>query len=190
MEKQVTRQQFLNRRKQLAEAECLELSRQVQQRLVASELFSSATNLALYSPMNNEVRTRLLHDCAIEQHKQVCYPRVVGESLQFVVVDSIELLQPGSFGVAEPASGDVLNVERIALLVVPGVAFDRAGYRLGYGKGFYDRELSRVTVTTASVGLCFDFQLCDRLPVEAHDQRLDYLVTETQFIPCGKAAAG
>ncbi len=190
MEKQVTRQQLLSRRKQLTETTCLESSRQIQQRMIESDLFSSATTLALYSPVNNEVRTRLLHDCAVEQGKQVCYPRVVGESLQFVAIDSLELLQPGSFRVAEPVSGDALDVGMIDLLVVPGVAFDREGFRLGYGKGFYDRELSRVATATVSVGLCFDFQLCDRLPVEAHDQRLDYLVTETQFIPCGKDAAG
>ena len=190
MEKQAKRQLLLQQRKQLTEAACLELSLCIQQRLLDFPCFSTAETLALYSPINNEVRTGHLLDKSHAAGKRVCFPRVTGETLQFVAVDSVAELQCGSFGVAEPIGDNVLPVQTIDLLVVPGVAFDQEGYRLGYGKGFYDRELARLTRTTTTVGLCYDFQLCEALPIEEHDQQLDYVITETQFIPCHKEVAG
>lgn len=190
MVKHATRQRLLLRRKQLDEALCLDLSLRIQQRLLGFAGFSRAKILALYSPVNNEVAIDHLLNVALSQGKQVCFPRVSGETLQFVAVESSEELQPGTFGVAEPVGGNVLAAELIDLLVVPGVAFARDGFRLGYGKGFYDRELSRVRRATVSIGFCYDFQLCDALPTEDHDQPLDYIVTETQLIPCRKEVAG
>jgi 5-formyltetrahydrofolate cyclo-ligase len=190
MEKHATRQQLLLSRKQLDEACCIDMSLRIQQRLLDFESFSCAETLALYSPVNNEVRTDRLLTVALSQGRQVCFPRVDGGTLQFVVVESSGDLLPGAFGVAEPTGEKILPAEKIDLIVVPGVAFDRSGFRLGYGKGFYDRELSRMTESTVSVGLCYDFQLCDALPIEDHDQRLDFVVTETQLIPCRKDVAG
>ncbi|WP_303721411.1 5-formyltetrahydrofolate cyclo-ligase [Malonomonas rubra] len=190
MQKHLTRQQQLHLRKQLDEATCHELSLRIQQRLVAAECFCSAETLALYSPINNEVHTDNLLAIARSQGKKVCYPRVAGDGLQFVAIESLAELQPGAFGVAEPIGDQQLDAQMIDLLVVPGVAFDQDGFRLGYGKGFYDRELSRMAQSTVSVGLCYEFQLCDSLPIEEHDQQLDYVVTETQLIPCRKDTAG
>jgi 5-formyltetrahydrofolate cyclo-ligase len=186
MEKQATRQKLLQQRKQLDENTSVELSLRIQRQVLAADCFSHAETLALYSPINNEVRTQTLLTEARSAGKQVCFPRVNGESLQFVAVESNSQLQPGAFGVAEPRDGKILAPEAIDLLVVPGVAFDREGYRLGYGKGFYDRELARMAGATVSVGLCYEFQLCERLPVEEHDQQLDFVATETQFIPATK----
>lgn len=186
MEKHATRQQLLQRRQQLDKATCLDLSWRVQQQLLDSECFSRAETLALYSPVNNEVGTGRLLTVALSHGKRICFPRVSGKELQFVLVKSLDELQPGAFGVAEPVGEDLVCARQIDLIAVPGVAFDREGFRLGYGKGFYDRELSRMTQATVSVGLCYDFQLCKTLPIEDHDQQLDYIATETRLIPCRK----
>jgi len=190
MEKHIIRQQLLARRRRLDEAACRDLSLQIQQRLIDSDCFSRAATLALYSPVHNEVRTDRLLRVAQTLGKRICYPRVCGEQLRFVAIGSAADLQSGTFGVAEPTSGPVLSVEQIDLIVVPGVAFDRSGFRLGYGKGFYDRELSRKGCDAISVGLCYGFQICPTLPIEAHDQALDFLAMETQLIPCHKDVAG
>ena len=188
MEKHVIRQRLLLQRKQLTKSVCQGLSLRIQQTLLTAECFSDADTLVLYSPVNNEVRTDQLFATARSEGKRICYPRVNGETLQFVTINSGNELVPGAFGVAEPTGGSVLPASEIDLILVPGVAFDRDGYRLGYGKGFYDRELSRMSCI--SVGLSYDFQLCESLPIELHDQRLDYVVTESQLIPCRKEASG
>ena len=190
MPKHAIRQELLARRKQLKASQCHLWGLQAQQRLIASDCFKTARVLALYSPINNEVQTDLLFAAACAAGKRICYPRVRAQQLEFVEVVSAADLVTGRFGVAEPQSGEPLPVAEVDLIVVPGVAFDRAGHRLGYGKGFYDRELARATTTAASVGLCFGFQLCERLPRESHDQPVQYLVSETEFIPCHLRVTG
>jgi 5-formyltetrahydrofolate cyclo-ligase len=190
MPKHAIRQELLLRRKRLDAAEQLHWSLQAQQRLVDSDCFKAAQVLALYSPINNEVQTALLFEVAHCQGKRVCYPRVRSESLEFIEVTVVQELRRGCFGVAEPKNGEPLPVAEIDLLVVPGVAFDRTGHRLGYGKGFYDRGLTRVATVAISVGLCFGFQLCDRLPHESHDQPVRFVVTETEFLSCHPLVAG
>lgn len=190
MDKKAIRQRLLRQRKQLTALTCRTLSQKIQQNLVAADCFSCSRTLALYSPINNEVRTDLLFLTARNDGKRVCFPRVCGERLQFVLVDSAEDLSAGTFGVCEPVAGALVAAEEIDLLVVPGVAFDRSGHRLGYGKGFYDRELAACADSVSAVGLGYEFQLCQRLPAEEHDQPLDFIATETALIPCRKEATG
>lgn len=190
MDKGSIRQRLLDQRKQLTGSVCQCYSLQIQQRLLATDCFSSCKTLALYNPINNEVQTDRLLAVAREFGKRICFPRVCNSRMQFVASQSEADFVVGKFGIAEPETGEVVPVDEIDLVVVPGVAFDCQGFRLGYGKGFYDRELSRPRAATLTVGLCYDFQLCKSLPVEAHDQQLDYIATQTQLIPCRKDVAG
>ena len=184
MGKKNIRKQFLERRKQLDYPTYCHLSQRVQQRLIASACFVRAEALALYSPINNEVATEQIFAAARTGGKKVYYPRVVGDDIDFFEVTEVAGLLPGAFGVAEPISAEKISLAELDLVVVPGVAFDLHGYRLGYGRGFYDRRLVEKPIATVSVGLGFDLQLCDSLPVEGHDQGLDFIATETKFIPC------
>ena len=178
------RKQFLADRKKIDLLEHARLSQQAQQQLIASACFVRAKALALYSPINNEVATEQIFAAARKDNKRIYYPRVAGDGLDFFAVATPEELVKGAFGVAEPVSGAKISVADLDLIVVPGVAFDLHGYRLGYGRGFYDRQLVGKPTGTVSVGLCFDSQLCDLLPTETHDQTLDFIATETRFIPC------
>ncbi|MCD6580613.1 MAG: 5-formyltetrahydrofolate cyclo-ligase [Desulfuromusa sp.] len=184
MGKKIIRKQFLDCRKQLDLSTYSRLSEQAQRQLIGSEGFIRAKTLALYSPINNEVATKQIFIAARELGKQVFYPRVAGEDLEFIKVYAVNELQPGAFGVAEPGTGEKIPFVELDLIVVPGVAFDLRGHRLGYGRGFYDRQLTGRSAGAVAVGLCFETQLCDRLPTEAHDQALDCIATETRFIPC------
>ena len=116
--------------------------------------------------------------------KKIYYPRVAGDEFGFFKVSTLDELVRGAFGVAEPVSREEISIAGLDLVVVPGVAFDLRGHRLGYGRGFYDRQLLNKPAETVSVGLCFDLQICESLPAEPHDQVLDYIATETKFIPC------
>lgn len=156
----------------------------VQKNFLESVVFKTARVLALYSPVHNEVVTAGIAAAALKAGKKICYPRVDGRLLQFGEVSSPEELQSGQYGIPEPVvAADNLNLA-IDVVLVPGVAFDHQGHRLGYGHGFYDRFLMTVAADTLAVGLCYDFQICDKLPREPHDQRLDWLVTESSIISC------
>ncbi|HMB14890.1 MAG TPA: 5-formyltetrahydrofolate cyclo-ligase [Pelovirga sp.] len=182
MDKKAIRAHMLGRRSALLLEQVEQLSRLAQQRLLATELFSSVQSMALYSPIHNEIATSEIFAAACRQGKLVYYPRVAGEALHFVEINSPGQLIPGSFGVLEPAAELNSSQQVPDLILVPGVAFDRFGHRLGYGRGFYDRYLSRFSDQVVRVGFSYSFQLCDALPVDAHDQSLDVLVTDTETI--------
>ncbi len=185
------RQLQLKLRNELSPQCHADCSRRAQSLLERTSFFAAADVVALYSPVNNEVATRDLHAAAAAAGKRVCYPKVVGEELSFVEVGSLDDLTSGAFGVLEPTAGRVVEVDGLDLVVVPGVAFDRRGYRLGYGKGFYDRFLATAGQWDVfSVGLAFGFQLCEELPVEKHDRKLAVIVTEERFIPCRAGLTG
>ena len=184
MEKVSIRKQFLECRQKIDVPTYDHLSQQVQSRLIASEPFIQAKSVAFYSPINNEVATEQIFTAAKKNNKKIYYPRVAGDVLGFFAVSTLDDLVRGAFGVAEPISVEEISVAELDLVVVPGVAFDLHGYRLGYGRGFYDRQLVEKSTETVSVGLCFNLQLCESLPTEAHDQVLDFIATETKFIPC------
>ena len=190
MEKTVIRETFLRARRQLGAATVAELSFRIQQRVIRSEHFCSAQFLALYSPVNNEVQTALLRSAAHRSGKCICFPRVTGDCLRFVAISECEELRVGYYGVLEPAGDNIIDPGQLDAVVVPGVCFSRSGYRLGYGKGYYDRALAEMRNRTVTIGLAFDCQLTDDLPIEEHDVCLDCLMTESQLISCHKVVAG
>jgi 5-formyltetrahydrofolate cyclo-ligase len=177
MPKQSIRSEVLAWRRHLAAETCLQHSLLIQARLMRSPEFREAAAIALYSPVQNEVFTEQVFRQALKQGKSVVYPRVRGSDLEFVQVGDPAELAPGAFGVLEPTGSRVVSPACLDLVVVPGVAFDRAGHRLGYGKGFYDRGLQGQG-SCFLAGLCFELQIVDNLPAEAHDIRMDMVMTE------------
>lgn len=182
MPKRSIRAQFLAKRKALAEAFCFDSSRKIQQTLLSAESFLDANVLALYSEIHNEVSTGLVVRQILELGKTLVFPRVRGDELEFVVVDDLGDLVPGAFGVLEPQGQKVLGPAVLDLIVVPGVVFDKKGHRLGYGRGYYDRILSRCPQACAKVGFAYDFQLVETLPSMEHDEELSMLITEERTL--------
>jgi 5-formyltetrahydrofolate cyclo-ligase len=101
--------------------------------------------------------------------------------VEFVAVETLAALQPSRFGICEPRSGEAVPLARIDLVVLPGVAFDKKGIRLGYGLGCYDRALAAIERPTL-VGLAYDFQVVNALPREEHDIPVDMVVTERKIL--------
>jgi 5-formyltetrahydrofolate cyclo-ligase len=181
MSKQPIRDELLLRRKSQDAVERQRRSRRIQEYLLATAEFSMAGTVALYSPVRGEVLTNLLAEDAHRLGKRLVFPRMRGRQLELVEVASREEFTPGLFSVPEPAGATVVAIREVDLLVVPGVVFDRAGHRIGYGKGFYDRLLHGAD-HVCKAGIAFDFQLVEALPVEAHDVRMDLLVTESNLL--------
>lgn len=169
-------------------------SRALAERLFASPWWSGADWVFIYIPMFGEVDTRYITARAYPEKKRVAIPRMESGDLAFYEYDGrSENLLPNQFGILEP-DPSWLKVDparlsgRELLVLTPGLAFDRSGRRLGRGKGFYDRFLALVRaaagrgVCSRAVGLAFGEQLIDEVPVSAHDQLLDGIVTDLEVI--------
>ena len=182
MPKRPIRERLLAERRHCSAETCLQRSLQIQARFIAGGAYRQARCVGLYSPFLNEVQTEQVAARCLADGKRLAYPRVAGEELEFVQVAGPRELVPGAFGILEPAVGQVLAPGEIDLFVVPGVAFDLAGHRLGYGKGYYDRALGRAPAGTERVGFAYEFQVLGQLPAADHDCRLTELVTEQRLL--------
>lgn len=182
MPKTSIRLQFLAERRARPTADCVALSTEIQQRFVATKLFQEAGCLALYSAIHNEVLTDRVARRALELGKTLTYPRVKGGGLEFVPVAEPDDLDKGAFGILEPQGRAVMPIGALDLIVIPGVAFDLSGHRLGYGRGFYDRALAACRSDCVKVGFAYETQLVAGLPVAQHDERLSVLITENRTL--------
>ena len=145
--------------------------------LLADGLWRTAGTVLLYHPLPGEVDTTMLLEKALLMGKRVLLPKVVGDELELRIYTPGSL-QPGTYNIMEP-TGEVFPVDsyhEIDLAVIPGVAFDRHGARLGRGKGYYDRLLSLMP-NAYKIGICFPFQLLEHIPSEPHDMLMNEVVS-------------
>ena len=185
-EKAALRRELLAQRDAVPQRE--EKSRAVGDGVLALPAYQKARQVLLYLSKGSEVDTWKVFARALVEGKEVYAPRCLdGEGTMgfFQVTSPQELLQ-GRFGLWEPDPRRCAPWRRRegALCLVPGIAFDRQGYRLGYGKGYYDRFLAGFSGTAA--GLCFRELALERLPRGPQDRRVDVLVTEAGVLPIGK----
>ena len=153
-----------------------ELSLPVISRL--KSLLAEAQTIMAYYSLPDEVNTHALIDELVAEGKTVLLPKVTG-------ADTMELrrytgradLQEGAYHILEPVGEPFTDLSAIDLILVPGLAFDAAGHRLGRGRGYYDRFLhSKNRPYCVKIGVCFDFQKVDEVPVDAHDIAMDKVV--------------
>ena len=184
MPKRSLRTQLLAQRRALSHDHWHEYSRAAQHRLLSLDEYAKAECIAIYAPAHNETDTSLILSTAFQAGKRVLYPAVCGEHMVFRHVEQVEELQEGAFGILEPCqTGTDHQADEADLIVVPGVAFDLSGHRVGYGKGFYDRFLQHPGHCAHLVGLCHDFQLVvEPLPIDAHDIAMEIIVTDKRVI--------
>ena len=186
------RRTLLARRRSVSSFTCHALSELIQARAVDFPPYLAAPEVALYSPIENEVGTSALLAHALENKKKVFYPRLddANNSAWFFQILSKAELRAGRFGILEPAqlNGVSLLPQEGLVVFVPGVAFDLSGHRLGRGSGSYDRMLARLKGQGVFVGLSFEFQILAALPTDAWDQKVHYIITENRIIDCGASA--
>jgi len=184
MPKRTLRQTILAQRRALSHEQWRLASQAAQERLLTLEEFQRADCIALYAPLHNETDTAMILSVAFAAGKRVLYPAVCGAHMVFRQVEGIECLSQGCFGILEPCpTGTDHQADEADLIVVPGVAFDLAGHRIGYGKGFYDRFLQHPGRSAHLIGLCHDFQLIDgQIPAETHDIRMELIVTDQRLV--------
>ncbi|WP_224985147.1 5-formyltetrahydrofolate cyclo-ligase [Geomonas agri] len=185
MPKRAHRAATLARRRELSKTQVASLSLALQQRFLDLSEYQAAKSLVLYAPIHHEVDTTAVAVAALAAGKKLLYPAVVGNDLQFCQVEALAELVPGRYGIPEP-QGEGYDPAQADLIVVPGVAFDLCGRRIGYGKGYYDRSLHRLEGSGKLVAFCYDFQLLQEIAGEPHDVTMDLIVTESRVVRVNK----
>lgn len=149
-----------------------------------SDLYKNSELLLCYSSYGSEISTKRIIKTAFANGKPVAFPLCLDGcgNMEFYLVNSPEDLKRGMFGILEPDTDKCSKITDFssALCLVPGLCFDLKGYRLGYGKGYYDRFLEKFTIKTA--GLCYNELVQNLLPIDEHDKSVDYIITQTGII--------
>lgn len=174
MEKSEIRRKIKAMRSMLLEAEKISAADEVFEQLEKTAAFLLADRILMYHSLPDELSTHRFLD-KWHGRKNFYLPRVNGVNLEILPYDESRL-ELGAFHIEEPTGNNTVPAEEIELVIVPAVAYDRAGNRLGRGKGFYDRLLASTKATKVGVG--YEFQIVDEIPAEPHDVKMDMVITQ------------
>ena len=175
MLKQRLRQQIRLRKRQMTEYEIREKSEALMRLLLQTEAYQNAKSIYAYLPFNQEVRTEPILRRALLDGKLVALPKITEGQMRFVAVTELDQVTISPMGCPEPIADVPVARDASALVLMPGLAFDLSGRRLGYGGGYYDRFLSSEP-GHPTIALCYDFQLLPEIPVEAQDVPVDLVL--------------
>lgn len=182
--KRALRQEVLARLKNLTAARRVEAGAQARALLIQQPVWKAAQSVLFFAPMPEELDVWPLLAEALGADKTAALPRFVPQTKSYIacpILDPHLDVSPGYYGIREPVERCArAPLNRLDLILVPGVAFDLHGRRLGRGKGFYDQLLAAVRGTRC--GVAFDEQIVPQLPVEPHDVALDCIVTPTRWL--------
>jgi len=183
--KEKLRKEIKEKRRKLSKEENRKKSKEIKEKLFGLKEYRDARVVLFYVSYNGEVFT---HDMILESFykKNVIVPVSNKEDNTLILsrLKSWDELSIGSYRILEPRIEKIrkTNIKDIDLIIVPGVAFDIKGNRMGHGKGYYDKLLSEAKATT--IGLSFEFQIVEKIPVEPHDIPVHKIVTEDRIIKC------
>ena len=183
-EKRLIRKEVLFLRDALSTSVRKAKDESIRRQLLALPEFITARTILFYASFRSEVDTVELLQNSILNNKTVVLPRVdvQNSSLALYEIGAMEDLAPGCYGIAEPMANEDRRMPEagIDLMIIPGVAFDEHCNRLGYGKGFYDRLLSRKKAP--AVALAYEEQIIGSIPADAHDIKMDKIITDKRII--------
>lgn len=182
------RENTLNTRNSMAAEEIADKSRIIFQRLINFWPYKESENIFSYLSFGSEVATKDIIDYSIAKEKKVSIPLCIKETKEMVACSfsTWQDLSKGTYGILEPNKQSLRIIDRttIDLILVPGVAFDKIGNRIGYGAGYYDRFLNRTNKNTCTIALAFSLQMVPKISRGIFDVPLDYIITEDGIIRC------
>lgn len=176
MDKHVLRAEIRAKKRALSAAQIDSYSAQLAEQLFAHPLYQSASSLYGYMSYNQEVRTMPILRRAQQDGKRVAVPKVFGETMKFLWLDDLSRTVSGAYAIPEPVGDEPEAADETALILMPGLAFDPAGHRCGYGGGFYDKYLA-AHPTHPTLALCYGFQLYPHLDVDDFDIPVDVVLS-------------
>ena len=175
MDKKALRQQIRLKKRAMRPEQIHHASERLGALFAQSEPYQKAKTIYFYLPYNQEVRTEPMILKALEHGKQVAVPKVYGDEMRFIYITDFSYIATGYAGIPEPIADEPVANDPTALVLMPGLAFDKDGHRIGYGGGFYDRFLS-AEPEHPTVALCYDFQMLEHIDTEEFDIPVDLVL--------------
>ncbi len=175
MDKNRLRKQIREQKRAMTPAQILQASEKLMKLFLATEQYLTAGTIYGYLPYNQEVRTVPILEQALKDGKKVAVPKVYGEEMRFLYITDLTQVETGYAGIPEPVADSPVADDPTALVLMPGLAFDKEGHRIGYGGGFYDKFLT-AEPDHPTVALCYDFQVLPQLPTQEHDIPVDLVL--------------
>lgn len=172
MDKTELRRSIRQQKRAMTEAEIVARSAKLGELFAASETYKNAKTIYGYLPYNQEVRTVPMLERALKDGKRVAVPKCYGEEMRFIYLDDLTKVEKGYAGIPEPIADEPVADDETALVLMPGLAFDPKGHRIGYGGGFYDKFLA-AEPNHPTLALCYEFQMLPSLETEEHDIPVD-----------------
>ena len=156
----------------MTEAQIVEKSNRLGELFLASDAYKNAKTIYGYLPYNQEVRTVAMLEQALRDGKRVAVPKCYGDEMRFIFMDDLSKVEKGYANIPEPIADEPIADDETALVLMPGLAFDPLGHRIGYGGGFYDKFLAKEP-KHPTLALCYDFQMVEHLETEKFDIPVD-----------------
>ncbi len=182
-DKKILRKKMREIRDALTNEDMDACSRKIAEQLLQSSIYKECTHICVYEAFRNEVSCKYITNQAFQDGKYVYLPITdnTTKTMDFYQITEDTIYREGNYGIREPELNEnSKTLQQGALILMPGLAFDRNKHRIGYGGGYYDKYLSlhHKHITAA---LCYNFQIVDELPCEEHDILPDYIVTESEM---------
>jgi 5-formyltetrahydrofolate cyclo-ligase len=186
-DKKTIREKVLKTRNAMIQKEVSEKSREILKNLMTIPEFSESNCISIYLSFSNEVDTFLIIEALQKLGKKIVVPYTKKDIIDLlpVQISSVEKdLTVSSFGYPEPIleKVSVIDIQEIDFIIIPGVAFDGMGNRVGFGKGYYDKYLSKIKRNIKKTAVAYEYQVLRNVPSESHDIKMDYIVTEKRVI--------
>ena len=175
MDKKELRASIRSRKRAMTEEEIVSRSQALAQLFLNSEAYKSANTIYGYLPYNQEVRTVPMLEQALQDGKRVAVPKCYGDEMRFIFMEDLSKVEKGYANIPEPIADGPVADDKTALVLMPGLAFDPQGHRIGYGGGFYDKFLS-AEPNHPTLALCYEFQMLPELETEEHDIPVDTVI--------------
>ena len=172
MDKKELRKAIREQKRAMTEAEIVASSQRLGELFLQCEQYKAAKTIYGYLPYNQEVRTVSMLEQAMKDGKRVAVPKCYGDEMKFIYLTDLTQVACGYAGIPEPVADAPEGDDPTALVLMPGMAFDREGHRIGYGGGFYDKFLAEEP-QHPTIALCYEFQMVEDLPTEEFDIPVD-----------------
>lgn len=185
MNKTLKRREMINKRKKLSKSQRLDFSNQVISKLIATDEYKKSNNIFVFVSTNEEVYTHNFIKSSISEGKNIFVPYVnPKEKLMYATkINDFSELEVGFYDIlsVKEENLNIIKPEKLDLIIVPGLIFGENFYRIGYGGGYYDKYLSN-NINGKSIGICFDFQLVEKVDYKNHDVPVDKIITDKRII--------